>query len=154
MIPEPTERLRFREMTDADLDDIATLEIHPSRTPQEWIAWTRRNYAEHGFGLWVVETHDGGFVGDCGLTMQQVEGSSLLEAGWRVRSDLRRRGFASEAGRAVRALAAREGYDHLIAIIRPDNLASQAVAVRIGLALEREARMLGETVLIFGAALR
>ena len=24
-----------------------------------WIEWQERNHAEHGFGLWVVETHDG-----------------------------------------------------------------------------------------------
>ena len=154
MIPGQTERLRFREMTADDLDDIATLEIHASRTPQDWIAWTRRNYAEHGFGLWVVETHEGEFVGDCGLTLQAVEGEACLEVGWHVRADLRRQGFASEAGRAVRALAENEGMDHLVAIIRPDNVASQGVATRIGLQLEREVWMLGERVLVFGAALR
>lgn len=38
----------------------------------------------HGFGLWVIETHAGEFIGDCGLTMQEVEGEWLVEAGWHV----------------------------------------------------------------------
>ena len=35
--------------------------------------------------LWVIETHLGTFVEDCGLTMQDVEGEPLVEAGWLVR---------------------------------------------------------------------
>jgi hypothetical protein len=54
--------------------------LHPARS-EGWIEWNRRNYAEHGFGLWVIETHAGEFVGDCGLTMQEVEGTWLVEAG-------------------------------------------------------------------------
>jgi len=38
-------------MTQADLSDIATLQIGGSRGPSGWIEWTQRNYEEHGFGL-------------------------------------------------------------------------------------------------------
>ncbi len=141
-------------MTTADLPDIATLDIAASRGPEGWIAWTRRNYSEHGFGLWVVETHGGDFVGDCGLTVQEVEGQSYVEAGWHVRSDLRRQGLAAEAAAAVKEAARMGGVEHLIAIIRPQNVPSQRVAAKIGLALEREVEELrGGPVLIFGADL-
>ena len=128
-------------MTEADLPQIETLDIGGSRGPAGWIEWTRGSYAEHGFGLWVVETHAGEFVGDCGLTMQEVEGEWFVEAGWHVRSRLRRQGYAAEAAA------------HLIAIIRPTNLASQRVATRIGLALEREVHKNGGPALVFGADL-
>lgn len=82
-------------MTGGDLADIARLELGGTRGSQGWIEWNRRNYVELGFGLWVVETNSGGFVGDCGLTMQEVEGEWLVEAGWHVRSDLRRQGYAT-----------------------------------------------------------
>ena len=153
MLPQPTSRLRFREMTQADLPDIATLELGGSRGPEGWIEWNVRNYAEHGFGLWVIETHAGEFVGDCGLTMQEVEGEWLIEAGWHVREPLRRQGYAAEAAAAVRDAAAEAGVEHLIAIIRPDNAASQGVATRIGLVLEREVEKNGKRVLVFGADL-
>ncbi len=153
MLPAPTDRLRFREMTEADLPDIATLDIAASRGPAGWIAWTRRNYVEHGFGLWVVETHAGEFVGDCGLTMQEVEGAWFVEAGWHVRPDLRCQGYATEAAGAVRDAARSAGVGHLIAIIRPDNIASQRVATNIGLVLEREVDKLGGPALVFGADL-
>ncbi|MCL8025921.1 GNAT family N-acetyltransferase [Nocardioides bruguierae] len=153
MLPDPTPRLRFRQMTAGDLSEIATLQIGGSRGPSGWIEWTQRNYDEHGFGLWVIETHTGDFVGDCGLTMQEVEGEWFVEAGWHVRSDLQRQGYASEAAAAVRAAAAAAHIEHLVAIIRPANIASQQVAMNIGLALEREVHKNGGPALVFGADL-
>ena len=140
-------------MTEADLPDIAILEIGGLRGPEGWIAWNRQNYAEHGFGLWVIETLTGEFVGDCGLTMQEVEGEWLVEVGWHVRSAARRRGYAAEAAAAVRGAARGRGVKHLIAIIRPDNVASQGVATKIGLTLEREVYKHGGPALIFGSDL-
>lgn len=141
-------------MTSADLADIATLDISAARGPEGWIEWNRRNYAEHGYGLWVIETHAGEFVGDCGLTMQEVEGTWMVEAGWHVRSPLRRQGYAAEAAEAVRITASDAGVEHLIAIIRPGNMASQGVARKIGLELEREIHKNGGRALVFGADLK
>ena len=141
-------------MSPADLHDIATLDLGGSRGPQGWIEWNLRNYTEHGFGLWVVETHAGDFVGDCGLTMQEVEGEWLVEAGWHVSRPLRRQGYAAEAAGAVRLAATEAGVEHLIAIIRPDNVASRGVARRIGLALEREVHKAGGPALVYGADLQ
>lgn len=140
-------------MTEADLADIATLEIGGSSGPASWIDWNRRNYDEYGFGLWVIETYSGEFVGDCGLTVQEVEGSWMVEAGWHVRSPVRRQGYAAEAAAAVRVAARQGGIEHLIAIIRPDNVASQAVARKIGLAFEREIHKNGGPAMVFGATL-
>lgn len=154
MLPAPTARLRFREMTQADLPDLATLELGGRRGPEDWVEWNRQNYVDHGFGLWVVETHSGEFVGDCGLTMQEVEGAWFVEAGWHVRSAQRRQGYAAEAAASVRDAARAAGVDHLIAIIRPDNVASQGVATKIGLVFEREVHKHGGPALVFGADLQ
>lgn len=86
LLPRPTERLRFREMTTADLDEIAAMLGDPEvmafypapKTRAESAAWIERmqqRYAEHGHGLWITETHEGEFVGDCGLTWQSVNDS-------------------------------------------------------------------------------
>jgi RimJ/RimL family protein N-acetyltransferase len=141
-------------MTEADLSDISTLDIGGSRGPAGWITWNRHNYEEHGFGLWIVETHDGRFVGDCGLTMQEVDGAQFVEAGWHVRSDLRGQGYATEAAEAVREAARDAGIEHLIAIIRPDNVPSQRVAMKIGLVLGREVEKSGRPALVFEADLQ
>ncbi len=164
MLPRPTARLHFRELTPDDLDDLAAVlgapdparPGHPTRSREDterWIAWNRDNYRTYGFGLWAIETHDGTFVGDCGLTMQDIEGELHLEVGYHVAHDLRGRGLATEAAASVRQAAAEAGEPRLVAIIRPENLPSQRVAQNIGLRLERRANKGGGEVLVFGADL-
>lgn len=145
MIPAPTPRLRFREMTHDDLDAMAALLGDPEvmtyypapKTRQEalaWIDWNQRNYAEHGHGLWVIETHAGEFVGDCGLTWQPVNESAKLEVGYHVRRDRQGQGYATEAAGACRDFARDVlGATELVAIIHPANVASRRIAEKIGM---------------------
>ena len=164
VMPAPTPRLRFRKMAASDLDEVAayladTAPARPGDPPRtrddavRWIEWNQRNYAEHGFGLWVVETHEGGFVGDCGLTVQDVEGEPMIEVGYHVHAALRGAGLATEAAAATRDAARDAGVAHLVALIRPDNLPSQRVAAKIGLRLERRIHKNGGDALVFGADL-
>jgi len=153
MQPPVTERLSLREMTVDDLDDMAALLGDPEvmrhyprpKTREEasgWIAWNQRLYREHGYGLWLVRRReDGAFVGDCGLTPQVVDGETHLEVGYHVRADLQGHGYATEAAAACRDLA-RDVLraPKLIAIIDPDNVASQRVATKIGLRPWRRTR--------------
>ena len=151
-------------MVMADLDAVTALLVafdpmrgdRPPSTREDgrrWIAWQERNYAEHDFGLWVVETHDGAFVGDCGLTVQDVEGTPHVEVGYHVMPEQRRRGYASEAARGVRDCAAAHGVEHLIALIRHENLPSQGVARSLGMEVERTAFVHGTDALVFGMRL-
>ncbi|ABM09250.1 GNAT family N-acetyltransferase [Arthrobacter sp. Rue61a] len=145
MLPHPTDRLRFREMTPSDLDvmssmlgDPAVMTYYPAPKTREetaaWIAWNQANYARDGFGLWIIETHDGGFVGDCGLTWQNVNGRPELEVGYHVRLELQGRGYAKEAALACMEYARTLlGTTKLVAIIHPDNVASRRVAEAIGM---------------------
>lgn len=164
VLPASTPRLRFREMVPADLDEMTLLlgspdPVRPTKRlrtraeAEEWIEWNQRNYADHGYGLWVIETHDGQFVGDCGLTIQDIEGEPHIEVGYHVHLALRRQGFATEAAAQVRETARAAGVEHLVAIIRPENAPSQRVAMNIGLSLEREVTKNGGAALVFGAAL-
>ncbi len=102
-----------------------------------WIRWNERNYARDGFGLWVLHDREGRFVGDCGLTWQEIEGAEHLELGYHVVADRQGEGLATEAARACVELARQRGVDHLIAIIAPDNRASQRVAEKAGLPFDR-----------------
>lgn len=144
-LPHDTEHLRFRRMTPADLDEMAKLlgdpavmEFYPSPKTREqaaaWIAWNEDNDAQYGLGLWIIETHDGDFVGDCGLTWQRVNGELKLEVGYHVSPAWQGRGFATEAAAASRDFA-QEHTDssELVAIVHPDNRASSRVAEKIGM---------------------
>lgn len=131
-----TDRLALREMTDADLDDIAALlgdeqvmRYYPRpKTRDEaarWISWNRRLYAEHGFGLWAIRLIDSGeFVGECGLTIQVVDGVEEVEVGLSrgCRTDRAATGEACadvrrgpddlrNSGRGIRQDRCREGVD-------------------------------------------
>ncbi len=145
--PPPTARLSFAEMTVDDLDDMAALLGDPRvmryyerpRTRDEarrWIDWNQGLYRQEGFGLWAVRLRGTGeFVGDCGLTVQTVEGVAEVEIGYHVRAGLQGNGYATEA-----AAACRDRVDgRLIAIIDPANHPSERVAAKIGLHFEREA---------------
>lgn len=120
------------------LGDPEVMRYYPAPKTREqaaaWIAWNQRNYAEHGYGLWIIETNAGDFVGDCGLTWQDVNGRSKLEVGYHVSPAWQGSGIATEAAAACRDFViehveARE----LIAIIHPDNRASERVAEKIGM---------------------
>jgi RimJ/RimL family protein N-acetyltransferase len=139
-------------MTEDDLDDMAALLGDPDvmryyprpKTREEslgWIDWNRRNYRDEGFGLWLVTLRDTGeFVGDCGLTPQEIGGVTDVEVGYHVRAGLQGNGYATEAAAACRDHARDVlGVRRLIAIIRPANRPSQRVAEKIGLPFEREA---------------
>ena len=82
-------------MADDDLEDMSAMladpgvmEFYPRPKSREetqaWIDWNKRNYTEHGFGLWIIETKAGEFAGDCGLTWQAVNGRPELEVGYHM----------------------------------------------------------------------
>ena len=139
-------------MTDDGLEDMSALLADPSvmefysspksrEETQAWIDWNKRNYSEHGYGLWIIETKAGEFVGDCGLTWQAVNGRPELEVGYHVRAEMQGRGYATEAAAACRDFARDAlGAVHLVAIIHPDNTASRRVAQKIGLEFEEDDR--------------
>lgn len=157
-------RLRFRRMADDDVElmesllgdpAVMTHYDHPkSRSEcQGWIDWNKHNYAADGFGLWIIETKDGDFVGDCGLTWQPIDGRSL-ELGYHVLPRHQGHGLATEAARAVTDFARRRGVDFVISIIAPANTASIRVAERAGLGLWKRADYQGREALIYRVDLK
>jgi RimJ/RimL family protein N-acetyltransferase len=159
-------RLAFREMTRDDLDAMARLLGDPGvmtyyprpKTRDEavrWIEWNRGLYRMHGYGLWLLTTLDGGFVGDCGLTPQVVDGVTELEVGYHVVPALQGQGYATEAAAASRDFARDVlGATRLIAIIHPDNRPSQRVAEKIGLRPEKRSVVHGgRDAIIYAGAL-
>lgn len=159
-----TERLIFREMTDSDLDAMAQLLGDPRvmtyyprpktrDEAQRWIDWNQTNYRDYGFGLWILEMHDGRFVGDCGLTMQEVDGRPEVEIGYHVCFENQNQGLATEAAKAVWRYALDHEVSRLIAIINPENVPSQRVAEKIGLRYEKTSSAFGRDHSIYAAAL-
>lgn len=143
--PDNTARLAFSEITPADLDDLAALFGDPrvmehdppplSRAETlEWIEWNQEMYADPGFGLWAVRLLETGeFVGECGLTLQEVGGEVAIEIEFHVRVELQGYGYATEAAVACRDFAATAlGLRRLIGIILPGNTVTQHVVEKLG----------------------
>lgn len=127
------------------LGDAEVMRFYPAPLTRgeaaEWIAWNEENYAEHGYGLWIIQTHEGEFVGDCGLTWQEVNGVRELEVGYHVEAARHGHGLATEAAAASRDYARDEvGVDELVAIVHPGNHASARVAEKIGMQRAEEDR--------------
>jgi ribosomal-protein-alanine N-acetyltransferase len=160
-----TARLRLREMTPDDLDFVAEMLAHPEvmrfypkcygrDEAREWLERQRRRYAEHGHGLWLVEGRESGRpVGQVGLIVQEVDGGREFEVGYLIHRPFWRNGFATEAALGVRhhAFTAR-GLDRVISLIRPENVPSQGVARKLGMAPERETTFKGFRTLVFAVS--
>jgi len=104
----------------------------------EWIGRQIGRYAMGAGLLGVVLRDSGTLIGDCGLVWQEVEGVEEPEIGYHVHREHQGRGYATEAARAVRDYAfGTLGCDHVISMIRPENLASRRVAEKNGLTVNR-----------------
>ena len=70
---------------------------------RNWIQRNMERYRIFGFGLWAVCLKETGeLIGDCGLTMQLINGQIKPEIGYHIRADKQRKGYAKEAAIAVR----------------------------------------------------
>ena len=146
-----TENLLLREFTHEDFpalfeifSDPETMRHYPkpfdeNRT-KDWIEWNLQNYEEYGFGLWAVvlrETDE--FIGDCGLTIQNIDGESLPEIGYHIHKNHWRKGFGSEAASEVRDWAfMNTEYDCLYSYMKYTNIGSYSTAVAIGMKKVKE----------------
>jgi len=98
---------------------------------QRWDAHWRR----HGFGYWVVRRQGSDTpIGFCGIKIMWFRGSEVANMFYRFDPAVWGCGMATEAATAVVAWAADKIPERqLVARIRPQNLASQRVAIRAGL---------------------
>lgn len=157
-----TGRLRLRELSTADRDFVAAMLGHPdvmhfyprrytADDAPEWIATQMRRYRDEGHGLWLVLLKETGEpVGQVGLHMQDVDGTSWPEIGYLLHRPFWGHGYATEAALAVRDHAFGPlNYERVISLIQPDNIHSQAVARRIGMLLEGRTQHAGMDHLVF-----
>jgi RimJ/RimL family protein N-acetyltransferase len=144
-----TPRLLLRELKSADapalfevLGDPETMRFYARPYSREEVdEWIGRQIGRYAMGaglLGVVLRDSGTLIGDCGLVWQEVEGVQEPEIGYHVHREHQGRGYATEAARAVRDYAfGTLGCDHVISMIRPENLASRRVAEKNGLTVDR-----------------
>jgi ribosomal-protein-alanine N-acetyltransferase len=148
-----TERLVLRPMEESDLDAYTELldtpevrrALHltgPSSRREAWLgmAQWRGQWELRGSGQFAVEERaTGQFVGRAGLHRPEQDDWPGLEVGWALHPRWWGRGYATEAGAASLAYAFDVmGVEEAFSTILAENLRSQAVARRLGLALVDE----------------
>jgi len=145
-----TSRLLLRELTldDAEklslvLSDPISMRYYPEAFSTEkvrrWILWNVDNYRAHGFGLWaVILKEENELIGDCGITLQNIEGELVPEIGYHIRNTYCGKGYASEAAKACIDFAfGTAGYDAVYSYMKEDNISSRRVAEKIGMTFVR-----------------
>ena len=140
-----TERLILREMTHDDFDALyriladSDIMQHDPYTFDEnrvrgWIDRNLERYRIFGFGLWAVCLRETGeMIGDCGLTMQMINGQIKPEIGYHIRADHQRKGYAREAASAVRDWTfTNTPFNTIYSYMKHTNVASARTAMAYG----------------------
>lgn len=145
MITE-TKRLYLREMKQIDFsaiaeilqDDTAMFAYEGAFSDEEVAKWLNDRIAQYkdwGMSLWAVvlkETDQ--VIGQCGLTLQQVQGETVTEIGYLFNRDYWHQGYAIEAAQACKVYAFNVlGIDRVYSLIRETNISSMNVAIRNGM---------------------
>jgi len=147
-----TQRLLFRRLLPQDLDDLYALYADPEirryypegvltyeETRQE-LEWFLNGHPAHPeLGLWAtIHKATGRFIGRCGLLPLEIDGRQEVEVAYLIAKEFWGQGLATEATRAIAEYAfERLGLERLISLVTPGNTASQRVAEKTGMHLER-----------------
>jgi ribosomal-protein-alanine N-acetyltransferase len=160
-----TPRLVLREMSLADLDFVAAMLAHlevmqfwpkPFSRAEEvdWIRRQQERYARDGFGYWLaLDKTTRQPIGQAGLLAQEIDGVAEVGLGYIIHRPFWRRGFATEAAAACRDCAfERLGKRRVITLVRPENVPSQGVALKLGMKLEKRVTFAGFEHLVFAVS--
>lgn len=155
-----TPRLRLRQFTPDDLDDLYCLYSSPdlmryigkgARTKKEAqtaLSSIIKHY-EHGFGMWAVTHKDNGkLIGRCGLCF--LDNTPEVELGYLLEKSYWCKGLATEASHA----SLKYGFevvklDKIVAIAKPENIASRRVMEKVGMKYEKDAYFYNNDVVYY-----
>jgi RimJ/RimL family protein N-acetyltransferase len=145
-----TKRLLLRKMREEDARDFLEIFSDPvamkyfgvifdSARMEKWVQDNLEHNKQHGFSLYTVILKSiGEIIGDCGLETDQIDGQAITGIGFDFKRAHWGNGYATEAARAVLKYGFRQfGFAKISAWIDPENKASQRVAEKIGMTVER-----------------
>lgn len=158
-----TARLRLRRFVAGDLDAVRRIYGNSEVMRYMWdgqarteaqirdaLAFLMGGWDERGIGMWaVVHKARGEVIGRCGFTF--LPGTTEAEIGYILARSHWGAGYATEAARA----GLHYGFEDLalprvVAVARPDNLASRRVLQKLGMTYEETARHYGAEQACYG----
>ena len=141
-----SERLYLREMDHGDIEALCEIlqdeevmyayeHAFSDEEVRQWLEKQLTRYKNDGFGLWaVILKATGSMIGQCGLTLQDCNGRSVVEVGYLFAKKYWHNGYATEAASACKEYAFNVlGIDEVYSIIRDNNEPSMNVAKRNGM---------------------
>ena len=141
-----TERLYLRKLQIDDTKELMkvlsdsesmqySLDPFSEEKVEEWIQWNIENYKKYKHGLWAVILKEGDvFIGDCGITMQNIGDETVPEIGFHIIKEYCNKGFATEAALACKKYAFEIlHYTKIFSYCTVRNTPSQKVAEKIGM---------------------
>jgi ribosomal-protein-alanine N-acetyltransferase len=151
MIILQTKRLQLRRLQNSDVEALIELWSDPEVTkylggPRDreklkkiFEEDIKNPYAEQ-YDLWPVEEKQSKeVVGDCGLLAKEVDEKQEIELIYIFKTSAWGKGYATEIGRAIVKYAFEEmKIGRVIALIEPENNASERVALKVGMKFEKE----------------
>jgi RimJ/RimL family protein N-acetyltransferase len=148
-----TKRLLLRHLILEDLNDLFALYRDPEirkyfpegilnlEETKEELEWHMNGHPKYPeLGLWAtIHKETGKFIGRCGLLPWIIEGQDEVEIAYLLDKSFWGQGLATEAAQGI----LQYGFEYLqlsrlICLIDPENIASQRVAEKIGMAFERK----------------
>jgi len=148
-----TKRLLLRRQVSEDLDALWALycdteitkyipdaprSYQEAREELEWHMHGHPRYPE--LGLWAtIHKESGKFIGRCGLLPWTIDGQRAVEVAYTINREYWGQGLATEAARGILDYGfTKLNLSRLICLIDPENIASQRVAEKIGMTLEKK----------------
>lgn len=157
-----TERLKLRQLTDDDfnnlkliLSDGETMKYYPKPYDDEgvnkWIRWNKGCYQKRGFGLWAIilkETNE--FIGDCGITLQNIDGNEVFEIGYHLNKKYWKKGYGIEAAKACKKwYFENTDNDEVYSYMNINNKNSSNLAIRNGMKFVKQYDDENETLAVY-----
>ena len=136
-----------------DLDDLFVLYRDPEirkyfpegvltlQETEEELEWHMNGHPKYPeLGLWAtIHKETGRFIGRCGLLPWEIDDELEIEIAYLLEKSFWHQGLATEAAHGILKYGFEKlNLSRLICLIDPGNIASQKVAERIGLTLERK----------------
>ena len=144
-----TARLRLRHFTLDDFDDLFRLysdsqvmrylSLRTREQTQASLCKHIQHWQEYNFGMWgVIHLESGKMIGRCGLGF--LENTPEVELGYVFDKSYWNMGLATEASQATLKYGFEEvKLDRIVAIAKPENIASVRVIQKIGMQYEKDA---------------
>jgi RimJ/RimL family protein N-acetyltransferase len=148
-----TNRLILRHQVVEDLTALWALYCNPQITKyipdatrsraeaQEELEWHMHGHPKYPeLGLWAtIQKETGKFIGRCGLLPWTIDGQREVEVAYTIAQEYWGQGLGTEAARGILEYGFTTLHlSRLICLIDPENIASQRVAEKIGMKLEKK----------------